>query len=132
MRLRLYKPSLGVPVRRPLYVTVRPDRRFTFNAEASRALDAADLRRVRLFGDQGTKRVVIRAAKADDPNSILITYVRPTQIQVRACFEAASFLRWLGYQPTTTQRFIVTPLPRRSFCFTLAPTADSDIKDLTT
>lgn len=145
MPLRLFKPDLLNSHRRPPYVTVRSDGRLTFNAEASRALDAAEIRRVRLFGDRRTKRVVIRPATSEGPENHLISYLRPTPTQIRATLEAKPFLCWLGYgfapqeheidmtRPTPTtapttcavQRYQMHPLPRRSFTFTLAGTEPS-------
>jgi hypothetical protein len=115
----------------------------TFNAEASRALHAADLRRVRLFGDLRSKRVVIRPAPAsptEGADTHLISYQKTTPTQIRATIEAKPFLCWLGYSfappesqasPNTTasdrrtgatravQRYELHSLPRRSFTFTL-------------
>ena len=136
MPLRLYKPDLLHSRRRTPYVTVRSDGRLTFNADASRALDAAELRQVRLFGDRRTKRVVIRPATGEGPETHLISYLRPTPTQIRATLEAKPFLCWLGYlfpqqheteaslsprAPTTcaVQRYELLSLPRRSFSFTL-------------
>ena len=131
------KPDLLHSRRRTPYVTVRSDGRLTFNADASRALDAAELRQVRLFGDRRTKRVVIRPATGEGPETHLISYLRPTPTQIRATLEAKPFLCWLGYlfprtaakleasvspgAPTTcaVQRYELLSLPRRSFSFTL-------------
>jgi len=152
MSLRLFKPDLLNARRRPLYVTVRSDGRLTFNAEASRALDAADLRRIRLFGDRRTKRVVIRPATTEGPETHLISYLKPTPTQLRATLEAKPFLSWLGYafpqisepnppasssQPTSTtttavHRYQLHPLRRRAFEFMLAepiaPISDPNTK----
>jgi len=144
MPLRLYKPDVLHSRRRPPYVTVRSDGRLTFNAAASRALDAAKLRKVRLFGDRRTKRVVIRPAPADGPDAHLISYIRPTPTQIRATLEAKPFLCWLGYvfpeqqhatheaAPSATpptravQRYELFALPRRSFSFSFVLPHPSD------
>ena len=143
MPLRLFKNDLLNAHRRTPYVTVRSDGRLTFNAEASRSLHAADLRRVRLFGDRRSKRVDIRPAPAsptEGADTHLISYLKPTPTQIRATLEAKPFLCWLGYsfatpdpQPSqatanpqrrtgatcAVQRYELCPLPRRSFTFTL-------------
>ena len=139
MPLRLFKSDLFNSHRRTPYVTVRSDGRLTFNAEGSRALAAADLRR--LFGDRRSKRVVVRPPLASPTeevlNTHLISYLKPTPNQIRVTFEAKPFLCWPGYSfpppgarnttssergtsaTSVVQRYEIHSLPRRSFTFTL-------------
>jgi hypothetical protein len=105
MPLRLFKSDLAITRKRPPCVTVRTDGRLTFNAEASRALESAGLRRVRLFGDPSTGRVVLRAAAEDGPEVHLISYLKPRPTQIRATLEARPFLVWIGYlKPQADER----------------------------
>lgn len=122
MPLQLFTPDMAPPPKRPLCVTVRPDYRLSFNAETSRALQNAGIRCVRIFGDRTSKQVVIRPAPDDAPDGHLVTYVKPSPNQIRASLEAAPFLRWLGYLPQPSTRYVVIKLPRRAFTFCLAPT----------
>jgi hypothetical protein len=129
MPLQLFTPDMATPPTRPLRVTVRPDYRLSFNAETSRALQTAGIRCVRIFGDRTTKQVVIRPAPHDAPDGHLITYVKPSPYQIRASLEAAPFLRWLGYVPQPSTRYLVSNLPRRAFTFSLLATPTSTTKD---
>src|ERR1017187_4502891 len=68
MPLKLFTPDMATLPTRPLRVTVRPDYRLSFNAEASRALQTAGIRSVRIFGDRTAKQVVLRPAPDDAPD----------------------------------------------------------------
>jgi hypothetical protein len=102
-----------IPERRrreaPATVTIRTDGRFSFNAAASRTLAAFPNGRVVLFGDKESKHVEVRAA-AHVPGlkSIRLTISSPSATTVRASFEGAAFLDWLGYDYGQPRKFTLS------------------------
>ena len=130
MPLRRFRPSLTTNKPKGMFAKIDHDR-FTFNTEASRAIQERGLSRVYLCGDPTTKQVVIRPADPDDADAYAIVWTHPTATQIRATIRATKFLRWLDYTADAAHlRYPVHQLARRAFGFTLSTPATAQISAL--
>jgi len=80
-------------------LTVRPEGRITFNAAASRLLENAGVRTVRILWDKTTCGIAVQAAPKGDSNSYSVAFSRSRS----ATLTAKLFLQYIGWSSDRRQ-----------------------------
>jgi hypothetical protein len=80
-------------------VTVRPEGRIAFNAAASRLLENAGVRTVRILWDKTTCGLAVQAAPKGDSNSYSVAFSRSRSATVTAKL----FLQYIGWTSASRQ-----------------------------
>jgi hypothetical protein len=80
-------------------LTVRPEGRITFNAAASRLLQNAGVRTVRILWDKATCGLAVQAAPKGDSNSYSVAFSRSRSATVTAKL----FLQYIGWSSVRRQ-----------------------------
>jgi hypothetical protein len=88
-----------------LTVAAPPDGRIFFNAAASRVLEKAGVRSVRILWDKTTCGLGLLAAQKSDKNSYSIVFSRGGR---QATFSAKAFLRHIGWSADARQTIRAT------------------------
>lgn len=80
-------------------LTVRPEGRITFNAAASRLLESAGVKTVRILWDKTTCGVAVQATQKGDSNSYSVAFSRARSATVTAKL----FLQYIGWSSNRRQ-----------------------------